>query len=363
MDDSNKFNIKKFIQDIFAPAVNEVMTIMVDIPHKTVKDNKKWVERREMASRWHKMISSIAEEEWGMKVNGIVTYNATGNNNSDLPELCMMNDREMKISNVVKNSTIILSMPEFSATAPLYEYSLKEKRLRIGSMPGVEEFMENTGLSADYEKISKKCHILFEIFKESAGAYVEFSIGHRCYFDIGTNRAMIDDGILHPEMGGTEQSLANLPSGEVFVVPNEEGESLTKGDLPFYMNKELAVCKVEKNKIVAIEGSGKEINDLRKSFENDAAWRNIAEFAIGVNDKAVVTGNVLQDEKAGFHWAYGRSDHLGGNTGVKNFISPSNVVHQDTVYAKGNMIECSRLVMKLKNGKEREIIKDGKLLV
>ena len=31
---------------------------------------------------------------------------------------------------------------------------------------------------------------------------------------------------------------------------------------------------------------------------------------------AEVTGCVLEDEKAGFHWAFGRSDHLGGVVGV-----------------------------------------------
>ena len=38
---------------------------------------------------------------------------------------------------------------------------------------------------------------------------------------------------------------------------------------------------------------------------------------------AIVTGNVLEDEKAGFHWAYGRSEHLGGVTGPDAFTSLS----------------------------------------
>ena len=45
---------------------------------------------------------------------------------------------------------------------------------------------------------------------------------------------------------------------------------------------------------------------FRDIFAADPARPNIAEVAFGCNERAVVTGNVLEDEKAGFHWAYGR---------------------------------------------------------
>ena len=57
-----------------------------------------------------------------------------------------------------------------------------------------------------------------------------------------------------------------------------------------------------------------------------------------------MTGNVLEDEKAGFHWAYGRSDHLGGTVGVDKFASLDTVVHNDIVYARGNPIMVTRAV-------------------
>jgi leucyl aminopeptidase (aminopeptidase T) len=71
----------------------------------------------------------------------------------------------------------------------------------------------------------------------------------------------------------------------------------------------------------------------------------VAEVAFGCNEHARVTGNVLEDEKAGFHWAYGRSDHLGGTVGVDAFSRRDHVVHQDIVYARGNPVQVAEAVV------------------
>ncbi|HQT94898.1 MAG: hypothetical protein B7Z61_03920 [Acidobacteria bacterium 37-71-11] len=71
-----------------------------------------------------------------------------------------------------------------------------------------------------------------------------------------------------------------------------------------------------------------------------------------------MTGNVLEDQKVGFHWAYGRSDHLGGTISVGAFASPEHVVHQDIVYAKGNPIQVSEAVVVSEAGRT-VVIKDG----
>ena len=85
---------------------------------------------------------------------------------------------------------------------------------------------------------------------------------------------------------------------------------------------ETVVYVVKNNRVVDVRGNSDEVEELRRKFSTDRGWQNIAEFAIGVNDKAKVTGIVLEDEKAGFHWAYGRSDHFGGQCGVTQFSSP-----------------------------------------
>jgi leucyl aminopeptidase (aminopeptidase T) len=99
----------------------------------------------------------------------------------------------------------------------------------------------------------------------------------------------------------------------------------------------------------------------RREFREEKALRNIAEVAIGCNEKAVVSGNPLEDEKAGFHWAYGRSDFLGGMVSPADFSTPGKVEHHDSVYAKGNPIVCQRFDFIFPDGSRKTVIEDGVL--
>lgn len=358
------FNLEKFIRDIFNPAKGEIVTIMCDIPHGKSADNQAWKDRRRMAEEWHAGLAKLTDK-WGIKVNPIVTYEATGSGGSELPKNGRMGGKDVELEKIINESTIILSMPEFSATAPLYARAKKMKKLRVGSMPGVAKFMEETSLSADYKIIIRRCKDLAPFFEKAVGAEVEFSTGHKCYFDLSAgNHVHRSDGFLHPEVAGTERSGCNLPTGEVYVVPSEKPDSKTAGELPMMVGSQMAVCIVKNNKIVEVKGEGAGIEEERKRFREDPARSNIAEFAVGCNEKARVTGIVLEDEKAlGFHWAYGRSDHLGGTVGIKDFRSPANVIHHDTVYATGTPITCKKLDMIFPDSTKKTLIKDGELLV
>ena len=125
---------------------------------------------------------------------------------------------------------------------------------------------------------------------------------------------------------------------------------------------ELAIFIVKHNQVVDVLGDGPIATKKRQEFHEEKALRNIAEVAIGCNDKAVVTGNPLEDEKAGFHWAYGRSDHLGGIVSPQDFSAPNKVTHQDIVYAKGNPIVCSQFDFVFPNRTRQTVIRDGVLI-
>jgi hypothetical protein len=172
------FDLGKFFEDIFKPAKGEKVTVMYDLPHGDIADSDAWKERRQMAEDWRENLAGMADR-WGISVHPTVTYPATGSNNADLPSKFQMGDREVTLDELLEDSTIIIAMPQFSATAPLYPLAKSSKQLRVGSMPGVAKFMEETGLSADYSKIEKQCKKMEPIFNQAVAAEVEFSTGQR----------------------------------------------------------------------------------------------------------------------------------------------------------------------------------------
>ena len=224
--------------------------------------------------------------------------------------------------------------------------------------------MEQSALSADYGEVARRCAILDGALKGADRLEVRFSTGQRCSFDLRWRKAEVDDGYLPRDKKGDR--IINLPSGETFIVPYEgerAGEaSRTEGQLPVEVAGERVVLTVKANRVREIEGRGPEAEGMRALFAADPARANIAEVAFGCNDWAVVTGNVLEDEKAGFHWAYGRSDHLGGTVGVQAFLKPENVVHQDIVYARGNPILIAEATVVGPAGRTL-VIRDGAYVV
>lgn len=349
------FDLQKLLRDVFQPGPDEIVLVMTDVPSET--DNPDWQDRRLMADEWRDAFGKM-----GLETLPLLTYASTGAGNADLPSEGRLDSLPVKMADVLGSCTIAVAMTEYSATAPLAAFVKKYAgRLRVASMPGVLRRMENTALAADYRQVAVKVNQLTERLTRAEGADVEFSTGHKMHFDLRWRSGHGDDGMCGPDK---PFPLINLPSGEAYIVPYEgerAGEpSQTAGDIPVSTNSGMAVLNIKANRIESIEGGD---DSFRQFLFTDPARRNIAELGLGCNDKAVVTGNVLEDEKAGFHWAYGRSEHLGGVTGPKNFLSPKNVVHRDIVYAAGCSVTIARLTMRYHADAEEVIMRDGRYTI
>ena len=336
----------KMFEDVFAPKSGEKVLFLIDTPHGSVRDTESWKARRKMAQEWYQIFQELGNES-DFKVN-MLEYGATGMHNAFIPQ---------EIIDVVRKSNLVIAMTEYSASSSLMSVcDEKDAITRSTSMPMVEKRMEETAFRADYAKVQKYATAIEKMLNDSIGAEVSFSTADSLYIDLRNRIAKSDTG----DCTKTGQTI-NFPSGEGYISPYEAmpnevkqfGESKTEGILPVRYNNELVKYVIKNNRIDNIIGSGKKAVEMHAFFEENNSRRNIAELGIGCNPKAVITGNVLEDEKVGLHIAYGMSSHIGGQ--VKSDI------HLDICYSKGCPVEGTTVILFNKDGAKTELIRDAML--
>jgi hypothetical protein len=337
---------KKLINDVFAPKSGEKILLIVDIPHHHIVDTDYWKNRRKLVADWFQTLKSMGEEK-GFFVD-LIKYNATGKHNGPLPH---------DLKNKIRKSDLFFAMTEFSATSSLVSICHdRDSKTRGASMPRIERRMEETALKADYTKIRSYSVCLKHKLDKTIAAEIYFSTSDKIFIDLRNREAGADTG----ECKQPGQ-IINFPSGEAWKAPYEGvsievkkfGVSKTQGILPAMYDGELVTYVVKENRISDIFGEGKIASTMRDLFNEEDSRRNIAEFGIGCNPQAVVTGNTLEDEKAGLHIAYGMSKHLGGKV--------MSDLHQDICYSKGCPIEAISVILEGKDGTKTHIIKNSEL--
>ncbi|MFC1923494.1 hypothetical protein ACFLY4_09430 [Chloroflexota bacterium] len=353
--------LEKLFIDVFNPLLGETVLFITDVPHGDLEDYDQWHSRRQMAEEWWINFDQLGTKV-DFKVLPMLTFSATGNNNGPLPDVGEMDGKQVRLEEIFRQANIVMAMTEFSATAPLMAFSKQIPNFRAASMPKVHQGMIGTALAADYQEVARKGKVLGDKLDKAEGAMLVFSTDDQVYIDLRNRLAKIDDGQLQADKSG--QRVINLPSGETYIAPYE-GEiagqtSLSEGVIPMSFEGILVQLQILENLVVKVVSDDHVANELRDWFAIDPARRNIAELGLGCNDKALITGNILEDEKVfGVHLAYGRSDHTGGVVGVDDFRDPANVVHQDVVYPFGGEIEVTSLIFEYKDGTTEELIRDG----
>jgi len=305
----------------------------------------------------------------GYKVS-LASYDATGANNADLPEKAILiyeKGQELwstrTLADIVKESNVVIALTEFSATAPLHAFAV-EFGIRAASMPGYNNQMAEA-LSLDFNDVADSVGLIYSRLMRSDSADIIFEVegrDYRLHVDLWNRKPRRDDGNCR-EKG----KVINLPTGEAFIVPYE-GEisgtsSLTNGFLPIGYDGKVSIYKIQNNMIIStLDGTD---DDLMKRIRDDPSVGNIAELGFGVLGKYGIKPckKILLDEKLILHIALGRSNHLGGATGVEDFKDPANVWHQDYVYLPDMHIALKEVRLNYHGGKNEIVIRDGKYLI
>ncbi|HEY6730689.1 MAG TPA: aminopeptidase [Solirubrobacterales bacterium] len=188
--------------------------------------------------------------------------------------------------------------------------------VRIGTLPGVTEEMLSRLMTGDLEEIRRRGWAVVTALNRSAEARITCRHGSDLRIGLEGRLGIVDAGEL-----GNRGAFGNLPCGEGFIAPVEgtaEGTLIVDGSIAGVGLLETPVeLTVREGHLVEATGEdGARLLELLTAHGEDGT--NVAELGIGTNEEAILTGNILEDEKilGTCHVAFGASAAIGGTVQV-----------------------------------------------
>lgn len=237
-----------------------------------------------------------------------------------------------EIAELMKNFDVIFCPTNKSLTHTDARRDASALGARIATFPGITKEVMIRGMNADYKKISKLSLKLKKILENGSKVRITTVLGTDLSFSIKGRNILASKGLFHKK-----GESGNLPTGETFLAPLEgtaNGVFIVDGSmagLGLIKNTNLKI-KVKNGYAVKITGGhlAKKLNKMLDLVGKNA--RNIAEFGIGTNDSAKLSGVLLEDEKVlgTVHIALGNNTSMGGKVNIP--IHLDGVIKKTTVY-------------------------------
>lgn len=219
------------------------------------------------------------------------------------------------------------------------------KGARGATLPGITQEAMARSLKADYKGIEARTKKLSPLVSAASEARVTTALGTDITMSLEGRACHEDHGIVR-----SPGEFTNLPAGEAYLAPLEgtaQGKIVVDGSAAGVgLVKNPITLIVEGGYATEITGGAEaeKLKEITAKFGKDG--RNIAELGIGTNDRAILTGLVLEDEKVmgTVHIAIGDNASMGGKVSVQSHLDL--VIKGPTLYLDG-----------------KEIIRDGELLI
>jgi leucyl aminopeptidase (aminopeptidase T) len=216
-----------------------------------------------------------------------------------------------------------------------------EAGARGATMPGVTEEMLARVMAVDFDTMAARSRAVAAVLTEGTTAHITCPRGTDLVLDLTGREGIPDDGSLT-----ARGAFGNLPAGEGFISPvGGEGTAVVASLAPLGLTEELATITVRDGRIVGGEG-GLAPEYYKRLTAHGEQGTNLAELGVGTNDRAILTGNVLEDEKilGTVHIAFGASAGIGGNVSVP--IHLDSVVLDATLEVDGvRVLDAGRFVL------------------
>jgi leucyl aminopeptidase (aminopeptidase T) len=205
---------------------------------------------------------------------------------------------------------------------------------RGATMPGVTEDMLARVMAVDFETMAARSQAVAARLSKADSAHLSCPRGSDFRFDLAGREGIADDGALT-----ARGAFGNLPCGEGFIAPlTGEGRIVVAATMASVgLAEEPVQLTVEAGRLVKAEnGLGPRFLEVLHSAGEKGT--NLAELGVGTNDRAQLTGYVLEDEKilGTVHVAFGASAGIGGTVSVPVHLDV--VVLEPTLEVGGELI-------------------------
>jgi leucyl aminopeptidase (aminopeptidase T) len=237
------------------------------------------------------------------------------------------------IAEMMKNADVVIAPTMYSVTHTQARKRANRSGARIATMPGIiPRMMSSGGMTADFKEMAKGVKRLAKILEGTKKLTIITGLGTDFEVRVEGRRWFKDTGICHKK-----GEFMNLPAGEVFIAPKEgtaNGKLVIDGAF-WEILEDPVTIDVKDGFAKRITGT-KEI--AKQISKRGKEGRNIAEVGIGMNPKAKIIGNVLEDEKVmgTVHVALGDNSTFGGK--VRAGIHIDGIINKPTFIADDEVI-------------------------
>jgi hypothetical protein len=355
------FSLSRLMKTVFSPKAGERVAILIDLddPQEIVDfaflNNPDLTVQKYAYEVFYQGLKKGVLNELSLTGGEIFAYEITGGSNLDLPDTAISPDgtRLSFEKEIYPKFNLILCISTYSATAPLTAFA-KKFGFRGATLHGLNQIILGSGLSVDYEQVSKDAEKLRLGMTHADWVEIDFTFGRDEFtlrLELGKQEAQKSHGLCR---GGPD--IANLPAGEIYFVPT--GAS---GQFPLkFEDGTIGLMTVKGGRIVGsrlLKGNQKTIDAHRQKLEADPLTGELGELGFGTQ-LLPVSGRDIQDEKilGTLHVATGRSDHLGGHLTPDKFVNKKNATHDDILFAPHKTPEINVPQVRMKRHGSVEIL-------
>ena len=356
------FNLTRLLRTVFAPKPGERIALLIDLPDpQEVKGfaflrNPALDIQRYAHELFYLRLRKGGLGELNLRGGDLFAYQITGGSNLDLPVRALTPDgRGVNFEqDIYPNYNIILCISTFSATAPLTA-AAKRFGFRGATLHGLNEIIVRTGLSVDYNQVSRDAEKLRSGLTRADAFEIDFeTAGQRHTLKILCNQQEAQKS--HGLARGEKADVVNLPAGEVYFVPTgAEGRFPLRYDDGTIGLMDVTGRSIKKASL--LQGQASVVEAHNQKLAADPMVGALGELGFGTQELPP-SGRDIQDEKilGTLHVATGRSDHLGGDLTPDKFASPRNATHDDILFSPTKTPEIHVPQVRMYRGGEVKVV-------